>query len=57
MSSKFFLRTKTSAVVGPRRPLGRDNHYFDYDYDSDDDWEEEEQVIILTTVIRYNREY
>jgi hypothetical protein len=30
--------------VGPRRPFGKDAHFFDYDYDSDDDWEEEEQV-------------
>jgi Chromatin assembly factor 1 subunit A len=33
-----------SSSVGPRRPFGKDGHFFDYDYDSDDDWEEEEQV-------------
>ncbi|KAK2711707.1 hypothetical protein QYM36_012725, partial [Artemia franciscana] len=34
--------TKSSSVVGPRRPLGKDEHYFDYEVDSDDEWEEEE---------------
>ena len=41
---KCYFRTKVSSSVGPRRPFGKDSHFFDYDYDSDDDWEEEEQV-------------
>ncbi|KZS10844.1 putative Chromatin assembly factor 1 subunit A-B [Daphnia magna] len=31
---------KTSHLVGPRRPFGKEN-IFDYDVDSDDEWEEE----------------
>ena len=35
--------SKKSPFVGARRPFGKDQTLFDYDYDSDDDWEEEEQ--------------
>jgi len=35
--------SKTSKVIGPRRPFAKDEDHFEYDYDSDDDWEEEEE--------------
>lgn len=34
--------TKTSKVVGPRTPFGKDTHLLRYDYDSEEEWEEEE---------------
>ncbi|XP_059090236.1 chromatin assembly factor 1 subunit A-B-like [Tigriopus californicus] len=34
--------SKTSNVVGPRRPFAQDSGLLDYEYDSGDDWEEEE---------------
>jgi hypothetical protein len=34
--------SKTSTVVGGRRPLARDAAQLQYDVDSDDEWEEEE---------------
>lgn len=33
--------TKTSRVVGPRTPFGKDTALLRYDYDSEDEWEEE----------------
>lgn len=33
--------TRTSRVIGPRRPLARDLLVFDYGYDSGEEWEEE----------------
>lgn len=33
--------TKTSRVVGPRTPFGRETALLRYDYDSEDEWEEE----------------
>ena len=35
--------SKTTKVIGPRRPFAKDEDHFEYDYDSDDDWEEEEE--------------
>ncbi|KAK4703197.1 chromatin assembly factor 1 subunit A, partial [Phenoliferia sp. Uapishka_3] len=34
--------TKTSRVVGPRTPFGKDTALLRYDYDSEDEWEEDE---------------
>ena len=34
--------SKTSKVIGPRKPFAKDEENVDYDYDSDDDWEEGE---------------
>ncbi|KAL8293085.1 hypothetical protein RQP46_000779 [Phenoliferia psychrophenolica] len=34
--------TKTSRVVGPRTPFGRDTALLRYDYDSEDEWEEDD---------------
>jgi len=35
--------SKTTKLIGPRRPFAKDVDHFEYDYDSDDDWEEEEE--------------
>ena len=35
--------SKTTKLIGPRRPFAKDEDHFEYDYDSDDDWEEEEE--------------
>eukprot|EP00090_Calanus_glacialis_P039402 TRINITY_DN6859_c0_g1_i1.p1 TRINITY_DN6859_c0_g1~~TRINITY_DN6859_c0_g1_i1.p1 ORF type:complete len:1442 (+),score=690.48 TRINITY_DN6859_c0_g1_i1:85-4410(+) len=35
--------TKQSAFVSGRRPFGKDEERFEYDYESDEDWEEEEE--------------
>jgi len=35
--------TKKSKFISGRRPFGRDEDRFDYDYESDEDWEEEEE--------------
>lgn len=32
---------KKSKLIGPRRPFGKDEKIFDYEFDSDDEWEEE----------------
>ena len=33
--------TKSSTVIGPRRPFAKDNLQFDYSYDSEAEWEED----------------
>ncbi|KAL5278331.1 CHAF1A family protein [Megaselia abdita] len=33
---------KSSKLIGPRTPFGKDTTFFDYEIDSDDEWEEEE---------------
>jgi len=35
--------TRSSRIIGPRRPLARDMLVFDYNYDSGEEWEEEPQ--------------
>ena len=37
----FGTWTRSSKIIGPRRPFGKDVVEFDYNYDSGEDWEEE----------------
>jgi chromatin assembly factor 1 subunit A len=39
----FGTFTRSSTVVGPRRPFAKDAIQFDYNYDSGEEWEEEEE--------------